>query len=327
MHKSAEYAAMDDSKIKDIFIKELEDMIETKYLRFCDPTQSLQLWTLIGARSASNIFQFMAHHPWKWASLDQAPESEKQLVWDIVIQLLERYNMLYSTPQLQRFAWNIPYFIHWHAVIHILDTLRADPLHLDAVKAWGLVDSLFENNLEMMLSIKKPIIVAVGSLCLKAFSAHSAALERENGRRLEPPQYITKLQKGREVAKARREELIARRNGKMTLSDQQNPTTGGPWPDTTQNPAETTINAQKVHSLIENSVQGGTRTEDDAFWLNDDLGDGLFGGAADIMNIDSDTILTQDYWLETFNNDVIDWAQWDTWLGNPGSMRPGAGLG
>lgn len=328
VHKSPEYSAMNDSKIKEIFVKELEEMIETKYLRFCDPSQPLQLWTLIGARSASDIFQFMAHHPRKWASLDQVPESEKQLVWDIVIQLLERYKMLYSTPQLQRFAWNTPYFIHWHAVIHVLDTLRANPLHQDTVKAWGLVDSLFENNLEMMLGIKKPVIVAVGSLCLKAFSSRLAALERENCGILKQPQYITKLRQEREVAKARREELIVRRNGQKTFGDQQNPPMDGSRPDTTQNLANTLLNDKKAQYQGENSVQGGTRTEDDAFWLNDDLVSGLLGEASDIMNIDSDTILTQG-WIETSNNDMIDWVKWDSWLGNPGSTRSsnGPGLG
>jgi hypothetical protein len=45
-----EYAAMDDLKIKDVFAKELQDLFETKYLRFCDPSQPLQLMTLVSAR-------------------------------------------------------------------------------------------------------------------------------------------------------------------------------------------------------------------------------------------------------------------------------------
>jgi hypothetical protein len=88
MHKlgksviSNEYAAMDmdDLKIKNLFIKELEDRIETKYLRFCDPSQPLQLMALLGGRSTTNIVLFMAHHPRRWANMDQVPTSEKQLV-------------------------------------------------------------------------------------------------------------------------------------------------------------------------------------------------------------------------------------------------------
>ena len=184
---SDEYAAMDDLKSKDGFINEIEDMIETKYLRFCDPCQPLQLLTLLGGRFSTNLIRFIAHHPRRWAQLDQVPASEQQLVWNIVVQLMEQYNMMQSNPQLRRFAWNVPYFIQWHAVIHVLDTLRADPLHLDAVKTWRLIDSLYENNSEMLLSIKRPIFVAVGNLCLKAFSARVAALTKEKRSFSDPP--------------------------------------------------------------------------------------------------------------------------------------------
>ena len=64
--------------------------------------------------------------------MEQVAASEQQLVWRTDIQLLEQYNVMQSTPQLRRFTWNVPYFIQWHIVIHILDTLRTDPLHLDA---------------------------------------------------------------------------------------------------------------------------------------------------------------------------------------------------
>jgi hypothetical protein len=78
----------------------------------------------------------MAHHPRRWANMDRVPAPEQQLVWNIVVRLLEQYNTKQSSPQIRRFAWNVPYFIQWHAVIHVLDTLRADPLHVDAAKAW-----------------------------------------------------------------------------------------------------------------------------------------------------------------------------------------------
>jgi hypothetical protein len=68
--------------------------------------------------------------------MDRVPAPEQQLVWNIVVRLLEQYNTKQSSPQIRRFAWNVPYFIQWHAVIHVLDTLRADPLHVDAAKAW-----------------------------------------------------------------------------------------------------------------------------------------------------------------------------------------------
>ena len=332
---SEEYSAMDDLKVKDGLIKEMEDMIETKYLRFCDPSQPLQFQTLLGGRLSTNLIRFIAHHPRRWADLDQVPASERQMVWSIVIQLLEQYSMLQSSPQLRCFAWSVPYFIQWHAVIHVLDTLRADPLHQDALKAWRLINTIYESNSDMLLSTKRPIFVAVGNLCLKAFSARAAALTKDKRSLPDPPEYITKLREQREAAKARREAVTARRKGQKALDGDKRPTTADPdaaWPDTNPRLAEALAEAQPQQHPVSkppaSPVSGSTRTVDDAFWLSNTLDDDFFtGGGADIMNIDSDTILAQDYWLDTPKGEVTDWAQWDAWLGNLDSKRPNVGAG
>ncbi|KAL8738248.1 MAG: hypothetical protein Q9181_000928 [Wetmoreana brouardii] len=304
---------MDDLKIKDGFIKNMEDMLETKYLRFCDPSQPLQFMTLLGARVSTNLMRFLAHHPRRWANLDQGPASEQHL-------------------QLRRFAWNVPYFIQWHAVIHILDTLRAEPLHLDAMKAWRLIEALYENNSEMLLSINRPIFVAVGNLCLKAFSARTAALTKEKRNLFDPPEYITKLRKQREAAKARRRAVIARSEGHETLDGEKTTDADATWPDTNPGSAEATVQAQQQQYTVAkqsaNPLQRSTRTGDDAFWLSDAQDDSFFtGGAADTMNLDTDAILTQDHWFDTPNGEVIDWAQWDAWLGNLIPTGPNIGAG
>jgi len=332
---SDEYTAMDDLKMKIFFIKEIEDMMETKYLRFCDPSQPLQLIAMLGARITTNMIRFMAHHPRRWSKLDQVPVSEQQLVWDIVIQLLEQYNMMQSNPQLRRFAWSVPYFIQWHIVIHLLDTLRADPLHLDAVKAWRVIDALYENNSEMLLSIKRPIFVAVGNLCLKAHSARAAVLAKEKRSLSDPPVYINKLREQREAAKARREAATARSKGKETTDGEKRLAAADAdvtWPNTDLRSAEALVETQsqqyQVPDQPSNPVQGSTRTGDDAFWLSDALDDGFFGGGAvDMMSLDTDAILAQDYWLGTPDGEVIDWAQWDAWFGSVDSIRPNIGAG
>lgn len=332
---SEEYSAMDNLKIKDGFIKELEDLIETKYLRFCDPFQPLQLMTLFGARVATNLIRFIAHHPRRWAKLDKVPASEQQFVWSIVVQLLEQYNMMQSNPQLRRFAWNVPYFIQWHAAIHVLDTLRANPLHADAVKVWRLVDALYENNSEILLGSNRPIYVAVGNLCLKAFSARASTLTTEKRHLSDTPEYITKLRKQREAAKARREAMIARSKQRETLGGVKTLTmtdADATRPDTISTSAEVLIEAQSqqhpMSKQFANPIQGGARTEDDAFWLSDALNDGFCAdGSADMMNLDTDAMLAQDHWLDAPNGDAIDWAQLDAWLGNLDPGRPNTGAG
>ncbi|OBT64330.1 hypothetical protein VE03_06784 [Pseudogymnoascus sp. 23342-1-I1] len=334
MFTNPEYEAMNDMKIKEVFMDGLIDDLETKYLRFCDPSQPLQLMVLFGARCAVNIIRFMAYHPRKWANQDQVPASEQQLVWDVVLQLLEQYNQMQSNPQLRRFAWNVPYFIQWHAVIHILDSLRANPLHKDAGKAWGLVNTLYETNSEMCLSTKRPMFMAIGSLCLKAFSAREAALAKENKSLPHTPKYITRLREQRVEAKARREAAIARNKQRESLSSEKRPApvdVDTVWPNANQNPGNPQVEAQAQQNPAAsqqpaNPVQSATRTGDDAFWLNDATNGNISAcGPSDAMNLDSNDILAQDYWFDTPSGEVIDWQKWDAWLGNGDPVRPSFG--
>ena len=77
-----------------------------------------------------------------------------------------------------------------------------------------------------------------------------------------------------------------------------------------------------------NPLPESTLTEDDAFWLNNALDDGIaLDGATDMMNVDMDAILAQDNWLEASNGDSIDWAQWDAWFGNLEPMHSNIGTG
>ncbi|OQV03375.1 Fungal Zn2-Cys6 binuclear cluster domain-containing protein [Cladophialophora immunda] len=313
---SDEYPAMDDLERKDHFIKGVEDMLETKYLRFCDPSQPLQLMALVGGRTATNLVRFMAHHPRRWAYQDHVSASERQFVWGIATRLLEQYNMMQTDLHLRRFAWHVPYFIQWHAVIHVLDTLRTDPLHLEAQSAWRLIDTLFENNLGVLLSVNRPIVAAVGNLCLKAFTVREDVLKKKQRVPSEPPEYITKLRKQREAAKVRRAEETLASQTRDQLSSQNGLRTADA-PFVTQ-PQQHLLSKQQVSAF-----PGNARSEDDAFWLSDTLDDGSSAdGAVDMMSLYTDAILVQDYSLGTPGNDAIDWERWDTWFGHLDPLRP-----
>jgi hypothetical protein len=243
--------------------------------------------------------------------------------------------MMQSSLQLRHFAWSVPYFIQWHAVIHVLDTLRADPFHLDAVKAWRLIDSLYENNSKLLLSTNRPILMAVGNLCLKAFSARAAALTKEGRRAFHPPEYIIKLREQREVAKTRINAVIATSKGQEVLDGKERLVTAdvdATWSDTNPRSAGAMVEAQPKQCPVSQPptsyTQGSAWTRDDTFWLSDALRhDSFAGGTADMMHRDTDAILAQDYCHDTPNGEVIDWAQWDAWLGNLDSVHSNAGAG
>ena len=322
------HASGSDKVEIDKAFREVEEILETKYLRYCDPSQPLHLLTMLVARFAMNVARFLKLHPRRWASIEQTPLAERQLVWEISIKLLEQHNMLRSNPQLKQFAWHAPYFQQWHAFIHVLDTLRANSLIADADKAWQLIGNIYENTPDMVLDTKKPIHVAVGNLCLKAYSDREAALQNGNMCPPPTPEFILQLRQQREVAKAKRQARDAKSSlpENLVSHGQANARDVGPRPDAgaiyLSDTLESTYLQQSTTSHAPSLTQAAGATESDPFWFINGFGDSQVGNSDDVMNMDPDFMLAQDYSVKDNATPAITWEQWDAWLADSNVIRP-----
>ena len=298
--------ARSDQKTKDDFIQEIEEILEVKYLRYCDPSQPLQLLTMLVARSSLNIIRFLTHHPRSWANQEQTSESKRKHVWRISIALLEQHDIVQSDRRLQSFAWYAAYYMNWHVMIHVLDTIRVNPLMPDVEKTWRLVEATYENNPDMIFNIKRPINVAVGNLCLNAFGAYTAAFIRQGWSAPHEPDFITKLRQQREVAKARRKARSRAIGAVVSYTTPPVIDMGTEPPGHSHSNDE--VDTDKVQR---NSSQGG---ESDPSSLPSGLHANLYATPDDVVNMDTDFMLTQDFSLEDVTSQSIDWTQWDAWL-------------
>lgn len=302
----------------------VEETLETKYIRYCDPSQPLHLLTMLVARFAMNVVRFLTHHPRRWASIEQTPVSERQWVWEVSTKLLEQHNMLLSSPQLKQFAWHAAYFQQWHAFIHVLDTLRANPLVADAEKVWQLIGNIYENTPDMILDTRKPIYVAVGNLCLKAYNDREAALQNEDTSPPSTPEFILQLRQQREIAKAKRQarDTKSSRPEDPGSHPQTNTPDMGSRPHDLSNTLETTYLQQSTTSHPPSLTETGGAPESDSFWFMNGFDDSQIGNLDDVMNMDLDFMLAQDSALEDSATQIINWEQWDAWLADSNVIRP-----
>ncbi|CAK7214712.1 hypothetical protein SEUCBS140593_002283 [Sporothrix eucalyptigena] len=145
-------------------LQALEHHLETRYLRYCDPSRPLHLMATLMMRCALNILRFMARHPRRQ---HQQTTEERLFVWRLCLAILDQQHMLQSNPHLRPFAWHAPFFQQWHAIIHVLDTLRSDLEIEQAARAWDLIEKTYSNNPEMLTGQaggKKPIHAALKRL-------------------------------------------------------------------------------------------------------------------------------------------------------------------
>ena len=297
----------------DTAFRETEEMLETKYLRHCDAAQPLHLLTNLMVRFAMNTIRFFTHHPRRWGSIEQTPPAERNFVWDVSLKLLEQQHMIQSNPSLKQFAWHATYSLQWYAFIHVLDTLRANPLIADAEKAWRLIGNTHKNNPDIGFKSKKPIHVAVSSLCLKAYTAREAALRNDNLWPPSTPECILQLRRQREAAKVKRQA----RGAKSVQSEHS------AKPDLSSiDTFQSSDLRQSALSYTSGPTQNGGVPDGDPFWIINGSNDGGGGSWNDAINMDLDFMLDQDPVLQNDTTPTITWEQWDAWLSNSNVIRP-----
>lgn len=332
---SENFGSNDDTAGIELIIDQLEQILENKYVRYCDPTQPAQLMTFVIARCAINKGRFLAHHPRRWSREEDVPESERQYVWSLAIKLLEAEITIRSSRQLDRFAWHTSSGFAWAQVIHILDYLRTNPFLPDAIKAWRLIGEVFEYRPELIFD-KKPLNVALGNLCLKAYNAREAAISQQGKHTGRNPNYIARLRSQRQAAKARRRDVDEKHqrsdasHPKAIASAETSTSENTEQSDTTQvsstsriTPAETEYISTRAaqppvpqwHSNDGQSQIG--HEEDDYSWHPADIGSSHPGPSTDIsdpMVLDIDYLLEQESYLDEASIQPLDWNQWDTLL-------------
>ncbi|KAI4603935.1 hypothetical protein KJ359_000057 [Pestalotiopsis sp. 9143b] len=314
-----------DSTEVDRLLKEIEETLETKYIRYCDPSRPLHLMTMLMCRSSLNIIRLLSHHPRRWAKFEQAPISEQHWVWDVCINLLEQHTMLLTNPQLKAFSWHAPYFQQWHAVIHVLETLRTRTLPVDYDKAWTLIGKIYQSTPEMASDMRKPIHVAVGNLCLKAYSKRESVSEKARpGYSLPTPHFILQLRKQRDAMKAKRERnnsQKAPRTEARTATEGQDPG-AGPGIAIRSESVNIPQNAPPAPSNSLGINETLVAMEEEPFWLMEGLDSSLPCNMNDMMDVDVDLMLSPDFDLGEPSSQTIDWDQWDTWLARSNILGP-----
>ena len=295
---SEEYSALDNIREKDTMSEEIEELMETKYLRFCDPSKPLQMLTLVGTRCATDFIRFVAHHPRRWAQQPSVSLVEKELVWNLCLQILDRTVMMQSMSRLQQFAWIVPYHIQWPTVIHILDTLRIEPAHPQAEKAWSLVHKMCSLNADMLLSMDRPLFVAIGSLCFKAYRARMSSAAIKESSTEEVPKYMAELQHRYQEARAKRSDVLANHR-----NDYKNSTESSGNSDPMLNGGRAL--AESLDPL--STLDAGN---EDSFWF--DIGD-----TPDKMDtgVGANYLVANNDLLGVSDSSAIDWSQWDAWMG------------
>ncbi|KAK4863466.1 hypothetical protein LT330_002244 [Penicillium expansum] len=193
-------------------ISEVEDLIETKFLRYCDILNPLHFLTTGITRSAIDAVRLRARMP--LLITQTITDAQRRDICALAARILDTTSAIYGNPSMQKYRWQIKAFYLWDALLCILRSVADVGFYstseLDT--SWNKVADVYSNHEELVKG-RRNLYVTIGKLTLKAWLANPPSQSSPE------PVFITALCAQHEPKVSRQQESMDESVGTTTLSD------------------------------------------------------------------------------------------------------------
>ncbi|KAL4968448.1 Zn(II)2Cys6 transcription factor [Aspergillus stella-maris] len=188
-----------DAKEVEKLIDEVEDRIETRFLRYADILDPLHFLTAGIVRSAANAVRLHTRMPLMKQQTITHPQRRE--LCTLAERILDTNSALYHNPQVKRFRWHMQAFFLWEALLCILRSLAEVGFYsLSEVDImWSKVAEAFSNH-EELVKERKTLHVTIGKVTLQAWLANAPTHS------FPEPAFITALRSQHEIKVNRQSE-------------------------------------------------------------------------------------------------------------------------
>lgn len=166
---------------KDKVINELEDILESKFLRHCDPVIPLHILVKAAWKVVCGRMRLTTRHPRRYPDRGTSmSRNEKMELFFICLMMVEQDNILYSTPSVRGFLWHMDLQSQLDAIVYMLSELRLQSTGDTADRAWTQIAEAFAHHPHMITNTKNPLFAAVRRLTLKSWEARETEYAKQN---------------------------------------------------------------------------------------------------------------------------------------------------
>lgn len=195
-------------------IDQVEDLIETKFLRYCDILNPLHFFTTGIVRPATNAVRLRARMP--LLMTQTITDAQRRDICALAARILDTTSAIYGNPGMRKYRWQTQAFFLWDALLCILRSIAdvgfysASELHT----SWGKVADVYSNHEELVKG-RRTLHVTIGKLTLKDWLANPSSQSAPE------PTFITALRAQHEpkVSRYRQQESMDERGEIIKLAD------------------------------------------------------------------------------------------------------------
>lgn len=183
---------------KDAAINQIEDALETKFLRYYDPSNAFHTFAMIAARSSICIIRLSTHNPRQFASGDtKATQESRDIFYINGIKLLEYSNLMHGDQQLHKYKGQISTNYFWGPLSYVLIETRHRKFGNEVNRAWELIGTVFVNHPQILERTAEPLCVALRSWTLQVWDECVSARKEVGLPEVATPGYIVEIRESR----------------------------------------------------------------------------------------------------------------------------------
>lgn len=193
-------------------IDEVEDLIETKFLRYCDILNPLHFLTTGIVRSATNAVRLHARMP--LLMKQTITDAQRRDLCTLAERILDTNSTIYGNPSMKKFRWQMRAFFLWDALLCILRSLAEVGFYSTSElnTTWNKVAEVYSNHEELVKG-RRTLHVTIGKVTLNAWLANPPSNS------FPEPAFITALRAQREPKVNRQQESVDDMGGIDKVAD------------------------------------------------------------------------------------------------------------
>jgi hypothetical protein len=166
---------MDPDKLGAL-LDELEELVESKYVRYCDVSVPVQFLTIAMCRTGLNSMRMRVLLPRKDS---KSTREERTMLWKLSVKILDSDINVRTNHNLRRFFWHLEsLFFQWDPIIWILTELRQPEPVMGIEAAWTKITQTFNCRPEVQAQ-QRAIDVALARLTIKVWDQTRTRCEPE----------------------------------------------------------------------------------------------------------------------------------------------------
>jgi hypothetical protein len=198
---------------KERMIIELEDAFESKYLRYCDPSEPLHMFVSIVIRSVICRMKVLTYNPRYFAEKQmQLTASEREVIFVNASKLLEYAALLRNTPSFHKYMGRTSATYIWDTILYVLIAARHRKAGPEIERLWHLIGVLISHHPDTFGRAADAVHSALSKWIPEVWDEYAAAARSQGLATPVPPDYLAEMRTSRGAARPQpegREAVVA----------------------------------------------------------------------------------------------------------------------